>query len=115
MNDLESQLATAQELVSLGREHGFELDTVCYDWAFLSGDRFLCMWRRNEVVHYNLQGDVGELPMQYEESATAFRGAWTEAGTVEDIGQAFDLLKAWLLDRKEVDDLPPRSVRRCGI
>src|SRR5689334_6354446 len=74
MDELESQPATARELVSLAREHGLHLDAVCYDWAFLSGDRFLCLWRKIEVVHYNLQGEVDELPMQYKESDSAFRG-----------------------------------------
>jgi hypothetical protein len=77
---------------------------------FSAGDRFLSLWRKYEVVHYNLPGEVDELPMQYKESAGAFRGGWTEAGTVQDIGQAFELLKAWLLDRKGVDDLPQRCV-----
>jgi hypothetical protein len=40
---------------------------------------------------------------------------WDEAGTLADLEQAFELLKAWLIDRKEVDELPQRSMRREGI
>jgi hypothetical protein len=29
--------------------------------------------------------------------------------------QALELLKAWLLEQKEVDDLPSRTVRRYGV
>jgi hypothetical protein len=35
--------------------------------------------------------------------------------TFESITQAFELVKAWLLDGKEVDDLPQRRVRRYGF
>jgi hypothetical protein len=40
---------------------------------------------------------------------------WTEAGTVDDYVQAFELLNSWLVERKEVDDLPKRTIRRNGI
>jgi hypothetical protein len=40
---------------------------------------------------------------------------WHEAGTLEDLEEAFEFLRAWLIDRKEVDDLPQRYVRREGI
>jgi hypothetical protein len=40
---------------------------------------------------------------------------WSEAGTFENLEQAFELVKAWLVDWKEVDDLPSRSARRYGI
>jgi len=40
---------------------------------------------------------------------------WTEAGTVESIEQAFELLVYWIFEGKEVDELPPRAVRRNGI
>jgi hypothetical protein len=55
------------------------------------------------------------LPSNLKESATAFRGAWSETGTFEDLDQAFVVVKAWLLDRKEVDDLPCRCVNRYQI
>jgi hypothetical protein len=40
---------------------------------------------------------------------------WHEAGTLVDLDQAFELLKAWLIDMKGVDDLSERSMRREGI
>jgi hypothetical protein len=62
-----------------------------------------------------MQGAISVLPKCLNNSASAFRGAWSEAGTFENVEQAVELLKAWLLDQKEVDDLPGRSVRRYGI
>jgi hypothetical protein len=62
-----------------------------------------------------MQGPIAELPSRLRSSAGAFQGMWTEAGTFESMEQAYELVKAWLLDEKEVDDLPTRSVGRYGI
>ena len=115
MNDLESQEATAQELVALAQQRGFDLSSSCHDWAFLDEGRFISLWRKGGRVHYNLQGRIDALPERYKASAHAFRGIWHEAGTLADLEQAFEFLKAWLIDMKGVDDLPQRYVRREGI
>ena len=115
MNDLESQKATAQELVAFAKQRGVDLSSTCYDWAFLSQGRFISLWRKEDRVHYNLQGPIDALPERYKASARAFRGMWHEAGTLLDLEQAFELLKAWLVDIKEVDHLPQRYMRREGI
>jgi hypothetical protein len=115
MNDLESQTATAQELVAFAKQQGRDLNSVCHDFAFFNEGRFILLWRKEGRVHYNLQGPIDILPERYKASAGAFHGMWTEAGSLADFEQAFELLKAWLIDRKEVDDLPPRYVRREGI
>jgi hypothetical protein len=114
-HELESQQATARELLSLARQRGFDLGTICYDRAFLKEGRFLSLWRKEGNVHYSLQGKIGDLPKRLEASRSAFQGMWVERGTFETLEQAFEFLKAWLLDRKEVDDLPDRSVRSYGI
>ena len=115
MNDLESQEATAQELVAFAKQRGIDLSSTCYDFAFFNEGRFLLLWRKEGKVHYNMQGAISVLPHCLKDSAHLFRGAWTEAGTFENVEQAFALVKAWLLDQKEVDELPGRSVRRYGI
>jgi hypothetical protein len=77
-----------------------------------------CTGRAEEeegTLHYNMQGDIAVLPAFLKGSEDVFRGGWTEAGTFETIDQAFELLKAWLIERKEVDELPWRRVRRSGI
>ncbi len=115
MNDLESQLATAHELIAYAKGQGVDLSSTCYEWAFLNDGRFISLWRKEGKVQYNMQGPIEVLPERYKASAGAFRGMWTEAGTVADLEQAYEFLKAWLIDKKEVDDLPPRYVRREGI
>ena len=118
---------TAQELISFARQQGIDLEPFYRETAFEKGQRFIFFWRKDELpgtgpaneplgtLHYNMQGAISELPSKLKESASAFRGAWTEAGTFESLEQAFALLKAWLLDQREVDDLPSRCVRRYGI
>jgi hypothetical protein len=115
MNDLESQVATIQEMVAFARQRGVDISPTCYDWAFLNGGRLISLWRREGKVHYNMQGPIKALPERYRASAGAFRGMWHEAGTLADLEQAFELLKDWLIDMKGVDDLPERSMRREGI
>jgi hypothetical protein len=115
MNDLESQQATARDLITFGQERRIDLLSICYDWAFLNEGRFISLWRKEDRVHYSLQGKIGALPQRFKASACAFRGMWDEAGTLGNMEEALDFLRAWLLDKKEVDDLPPRCVRREGI
>jgi hypothetical protein len=115
MNDLESQEATARELVAFAEQQGVDLSSTCHDFAFFNERRFILLWRKEGKVHYNMQGSIDALPARYKASAGAFRGMWHEAGTLVDLEQAFELLKAWLIEMKGVDDLPQRSMRREGI
>lgn len=115
MNDLESQEATGQELVDFAKQRGVDLASTFYEFAFFNEGRFILLWRKGNSVQYNMQGQVATLPGRYKASASAFRGMWHEAGSLMDLQTAFELLKAWLIDKKEVDELPPRSIRREGI
>jgi hypothetical protein len=67
------------------------------------------------TLHYNMQGAISVLPKTLKGAAHGFQGSWTEAGTFESLEQAFALVKAWLIETKEVDELPTRQVRRYGI
>jgi hypothetical protein len=127
MNPVDNFRATAQELVSFARQQGIDFEPLRKDFTFQKDRRWIDVWRKDELpysgptgeqagtLHYNMQGTIAVLPSRLEGSASAFRGAWSEAGTFENMEQAFELVKAWLLDWKEVDDLPTRSVRRYGI
>ena len=109
------------------QQQGIDLRQFRKDFTFLNDRRWIDVWRKDSLpgtgpaheplgtLHYNMQGTISVLPSRLKGSAGAFRGAWSEAGTFEDMEQAFELVKAWLLDWKEVDDLPSRSVRRYGI
>ncbi len=115
MNDLESQEATAHEMVTFAKQRGVDLSSTCHDFAFFNDERFILLWRKAGEVHYNMQGAIKALPARYQGSASAFRGMWHEAGTLADLAQAFELLQAWLIDMKGVEDLPERNMRREGI
>lgn len=116
MNVVESRIATTQELVSLAQQRRIDLSAISYDdWSFLSEGRFLSLWRKEGRIHYMIQGPIKVLPESFRASARAFRGMWHETGSVADLEQALKFLRAWLIDRKEVDDLPQRNVRSEGI
>jgi hypothetical protein len=120
--------ATAQELIALARQRGLDLEPLLNDFSFVSDRRWIDFWRKRDdlpctgrpeekegTLHYNMQGTISVLPDYLKASAELFRGGWSEAGTFDNLEQAFELLKAWLIDRKEVDDLPPRHVRRSQM
>jgi hypothetical protein len=127
MDPLHSFRATAQELVALARQQGTDLEPLCKDFTFQKDRRWIGVWRKDSfagtgpadeplgTLHYNMQGTISVLPSSLKGSAGAFQRAWTEAGTFECLEQALALVKAWLIEMKEVDDLPQRRVRRYGI
>jgi hypothetical protein len=123
-----NEQATTDEIVDHAQRQGVNLDGFRNGTIFQSVERWIFFWRKraslpasgkpNEpegTLKYNMQGAIRLLPHQFKESSTAFRGVWTEAGRLESLEQAFELLKAWLLDGKEVDELPTRTTKRCGI
>lgn len=127
MDPVENLQATAQELVSFAQEQGVDLEPFCRAGHFQKDRRWIFLWRKDELpssgrpdeeegtLHYNMQGPIDVLPSVLKNSADAFQGAWTEAGTFGNLEQALLFVKAWVLERKEVDDLPDRCVRRYGI
>jgi hypothetical protein len=128
MDMVENQQETARELVSHGQQRGYDLESLCKHSAFQRGKRCIFIWRKRAelpgtgrpeepegILKYNMQGAISKLPDAYRHSASAFHGGWHEAGTFQSVEQAVELVKAWLLDAKEVDDLPQRQVRSNGI
>lgn len=127
MNPVENHRATAQEIVSLARRQGIDLESLRQDFVFQKDRRYIDCWRKDEspssgranepmgTLHYNMQGTIAVVPNKMKQSADIFCGNWHETGTFENMEQAVALVKAWLLDQKEVDDLPSRSVRSYGI
>jgi uncharacterized protein YodC (DUF2158 family) len=108
---------TAQELVTFAHQNGVDLAAICHDHSFHHKTRFIYFWRktRSGVIYYNTQGSVKLLPDEFRESANAFRGMWHEAGYVQGLGRALAFVKAWVLDGREVDELPARCRQRWGI
>jgi hypothetical protein len=128
MEPVDNERATAQELVSYAYQQGVDLEGFRDDSLFQKGQRWIFLWRKRNalpwsgpakeqdgILHYHMQGAISALPSVLKGANGTFQGAWYEAGTFEDLEQAFVLVKAWLLDWKEVDDLPGRFVNRCGV
>ena len=67
------------------------------------------------MIRYNLQGQVLVLPAAFKDSLSAFRGHWHETDSFDRIAEAADFVKAWVVDERELDDLPPRRVRSRAI
>lgn len=82
-NHVESMQAASRELISLARKQGADVGSIHNSGTFTHDARTIWFWRRNRVLHYSLQGRIDLLPQEYQPSATAFRGMWDEAGSVE--------------------------------
>lgn len=116
MNEAESILATAKELVSHAQEVGIDLRILCNDGTFGNERGYIVFWRKNDdSLWYNLAGNVQVLPAEYSGSASAFRGKYHEVGSVNSITEGLELVKCWLMDCKEIDELPNRSINKNGI
>ena len=114
MNLTESINATATELTSIARAHGHDVGALCTNGVFLRGERCIFCWRTDNSVAYNMQGRIQTLPKAFHQ-ATGALGQWSESGIVPDIVTALDLLTAWLIEVKEVDQLGTRQPLRRGI
>lgn len=115
MNEFESLAAIANDLIDFARQRGEDISPKCHNSAFFEEGRYMMLWQKDGKIHYNMQGKIRTLPERYKASATAFHGMWTEVGTVQDVEAAYEFLKAWLIERREIDDLPQRHVKREGI
>ncbi len=128
MNVFEIERATAQEIASYARQQGVDLGSLCNDSVFQRSPRWVFFWRKvadvpctgsdgeqEGTLHYNLQGTIHELPNRLQPPASTFQRTWSEAGTLESVQEAFTLVKRWLLEEKEVDDLPTRKIVRSGM
>jgi hypothetical protein len=116
MDPVDNERATAKEMVSYARQQGVDLEPVRKDSILQKGQRWIFLWGKREALpcsgpadepegtlHYNMQGAISVLPSSLKGAAGTFQGAWSEAGTFESMDQAFDLVKAWLLDSREVE------------
>ena len=114
-NIVESMMLVAGELIAFARAKNCELETLCHNSIFCNDRGYISFSRKHNRTEYALAGRVRQLPKSFQNSASAFRGHYHEGGSVESIEAAFELIKAWLLDGKEVDELPARNVRSEGI
>ena len=96
--------------------------------SFQNDQRWIIFWRKidglacsgradevEETLHCNMQGDIGGGSKQPADANGDRSQVLAEAGVLENLEQAFELLKTWLVDGKRVGDLPTRCVRRQSM
>lgn len=112
----------SQKLMTFARDQGVDLAALCVgpesgSAYFFCDGRSINFWRktRNGVIYYGIQGPIKLLPEEFKASASAFCGFWHESGYFPSIEKTFAFVKAWLIDRCEVDELPKRKRLRYGI
>lgn len=117
---VEAMRAAAAELSCLGQKQGVDLSQFCGSrFLFLNetAGRMIFVWRVDSGIAYNMQGRILALPQVFTGSASAFNGMWSESGVLPDLDRTLEFVVAWLVDAREVDELPiPQHHRkRWGI
>jgi hypothetical protein len=113
MDFLESRREAAERLQRYAAAQGINHNLFRDEHdVFSSRNRWIDFWLEGATVGYHLRGEIAKLPSQFATSQSSFRGVWDEAGSLNDLYQALELLRSWLIDAKEVDELTDRMIHR---
>ena len=113
MDFLESRREAVERLHRYAAAQGVDLAPFRDEHdVFSNRKRWIDFWLDGAQVGYHLRGEIGKLPSPFAASQSSFRGVWDEAGSVKDLHQAMELLRSWLIDVKEVDELTGWMVHR---
>lgn len=113
MDFLESRREAADRLLRYAATQGADLAPFRDEYdVFANRTRWIDFWLEGDRVGYHLRGEIGKLPTQFATSQSSFRGVWDEAGAINDLHQALELLRSWLIDGKEIDELTGRIIHR---
>jgi hypothetical protein len=116
MDFLESRREAAERLQRYAAAQGTDLTPFRDEHdVFSHRQRWIDFWLEGATVGYHLRGEIAKLPGQLAASQSSFRGAWDEAGSINDLPQALELLRSWLIDAKEVDELTGRIIHRSML
>ncbi len=113
MDYLESRHEAAERLHRYAVTQGIDLAPFRDEHdVFSKQKRWIDFWLEGATLGYHLRGEIAQLPTQFVASQTSFRGVWDEAGSVKDLHQALELLRSWLTEAKEIDELTDRMIHR---
>ena len=104
----------AQELTQLARTAGIEF-VFQEPGDFWANGREITLYQEGGAIHFAMQGPIQVFPRYFAASATAFHGMYREGGAFENEDQARVFLLAWLIERKDADELPTRDIHSRGI
>ena len=66
-------------------------------------------WHEKGKYRYTLVGEIGQ-----STGTSSYASCWSESGMIGGIDDGIQLLSAWLLDRKDVAELPIRDTISWG-
>lgn len=110
----ENMQNTARELVDRCPHFG----AVLQNRYFIDQDRRIQFWRVNGKICLYMQGRIARLPAEIPEPEPGMQlRRYYELSELENLEEAVKFLQAWLVEGREVDDLPfpGRYRKRYGI
>lgn len=112
----ESLIATSKQIVAIASAYNVDVRPICNEYGvFESRKRLIEFWFKDDSLRYHLSGEISIPPAEIGPNNRSFQGIWDETGSIPDLEQAFQLLRAWLVECKEIDELPDRTVLRWMI
>src|SRR4051812_29993600 len=111
MDFIDAEKQAADCLVGFALSKGYDIARYRCESLFVTPTRTIDCWLEDDGIGYHLWGQIGAVPKGLG-SSFGFDGVWDEAGSVKDLAQAFQLLRSWLINGKEVGQLPQRTISR---
>jgi hypothetical protein len=127
MDPLDTYRTTALEILRFGQLAGVDLEPMREDFVFQHGLRWINFWRKNPMpgtgpegeplgtLHYAMQGPYAVAQSRPGQGSDSPPVSFHESGTLDSVEQAFRLAKAWVFENKDVEQLPPRHIRRTDM
>jgi hypothetical protein len=116
MDFLTARHEAAERLQGFAAKQGVDLSPFRDEHdVFSHRQRWIDFWLEDSTVGYHLRGKIHKLPELFATSQSSFRGVWDEAGSIADLPHAWGLLRSWLIEGKDVDELTGRMVQRSTM
>src|SRR5688500_2211695 len=100
MKTLDSIQIMAARIVELALKQRADISQLLHagSGAFQHENRWMMFWVKDDSLWYRLSGKISSPPAEIAESHPTFNGIWDESGLLPDLEQAFQLLRAWLIE-----------------
>src|SRR5579859_607143 len=90
MDYLESRREAADRLLRYAASQGADLASLHNEYdVFSNRRRWIDFWLELDTMCYHLRSEIGKLPSQFAGSQSSFRGVWDEAGSIQNLQQAW--------------------------
>jgi hypothetical protein len=114
LDQLDPTQVAARLILVVAEGLGMDIRSLSRDWIFRAEQRMVYFWQEGGEWHYTFFGTIKTAPTSFQANPSTTDPWWSESGTIGGIEAAIALLTAWLVDGKEIDELPKRETATYG-